>query len=443
MRAEADRRSAHYLLGALALFYTSSFVDRAILNILAQPIKEDFGLTDWQLGILGGLAFAMLYAGLGVPIARLAERYNRMTIISVALTLWSLMTMACAAATSFVQLAVARAGVGIGEAACTPCAHSLIGDSFPAHRRATALSIYSLGIPLGTLAGTLGGAWVAERFGWRVAFLAVGAPGLLLALVAKLTIKEPIRGRFDPPAPAQPPALTEVLHHLLARPTFIHLVVGVSLATLVSAGIMTFTAPFLLRASFDLGLKQAALVMAGLSGVFALIGTCLGGVLCDRLGRQDVRLYLRVPAVAFLLAAPLYSVAFLQDELSTFFALAALAQVFALIYLGPTFSVLQNMVATRMRATAIAIVFVLTSVIGLGLGPMLVGGLSDLAAAAIAGADVWPQCPGSASDRCQAASFEGLRAALIFSALVYFWACAHYYMASRTLSRDLIARPSV
>jgi MFS family permease len=433
--------ASRYLLAALTLFYTSSFIDRAILNILGQAIKEDLALTDAQLGILGGFAFATLYAGLGIPIGRLAERSNRVTIISIALTIWSAMTMLCAATVNFAQLAIARAGVGIGEAACTPCAHSLIADSFPAGKRATAMSVYSLGIPIGMLAGTLGGAWVAAHYGWRTAFVVVGAPGLLLALIARLTIKEPSRGRFDPPTAQEPPTLRHVLSHLLARSTFKHMAIGVSISTMVSAGLVAFMAPFLLRGSqFGLGLTQVALILSGLSGGAALIGTFAGGFLCDRVAKHDPRLYLRLPAFAYFLAGPLYAIALLQENLVVLVALATVAQICSVIYLGPTFGVLHNMVEARMRATAVAILFVLTSIIGLGVGPMLVGWMSDTAGAIIAGSDMWALCQTAISEPCRAVSFQGVRFALVVAALMYIWAGIHYYLAARTLTRDTTTR---
>lgn len=439
--AAHDTRTARYLLFALMLFYTSSFVDRAILNILAQPIKEDLGLSDAQLGILGGIAFAALYAILGIPVARLAERRSRMVIISVALVIWSAMTMLCAAAANFVQLALARAGVGIGEAACTPCAHSLIADSFPPQRRATAMSVYSLGVPVGTLLGALGGAWVAELYGWRMAFIAVGAPGLLLALIAKLTIKEPVRGRYDPPAPEHVPPLKDVLTLLWRLPTFRHLAIGVSVSTMISAGAATFMAPFLLRGPFDLSLTGVALITALLAGIAAILGTLLGGRLGDHYGRRDPRYYLAIPAASYVLAAGLQMAALLQSNLIALVALLALGQLCCVVYLGPTFGVLHNMVEPRMRATAVAIVFVLTSLIGLGLGPVLVGWLSDFAGARATDAATWASCMnGSTSTECREASFHGVKIALVSAALLYLWPAIHYFVASRSVATDLRSR---
>ena len=436
-----EQRTARYLLFALMLFYTSSFVDRAILNILAQAIKEDLHLSDAQLGLLGGLAFAALYAILGIPVARLAERRNRMTIISVALVIWSAMTMLCAAAGNFVQLALARAGVGVGEAACTPCAHSLLADSFPPQHRATAMAFYSLGVPLGTLLGALGGAWVADLYGWRVAFVAVGAPGLLLALIAKLTIREPPRGRYDPPSREQVPPFTEVLTLLLRLRTFRHLAIGVSVSTMISAGIATFMAPFLLRGPFELTLKGVAIITAVLAGVAAILGTLLGGRLGDRFGRRDARYYLAIPAAAYVLAAAFQVTALMQSDLFALVILLALGQLCCVMYLGPTFGVLHNMVEPRMRATAVAVVFVLTSLIGLGLGPVLVGWLSDVAAARVVDAETYAACAaGSTAATCRDASFTGVKFAIAAASLLYLWPAIHYYAASRSVSLDLRSR---
>ena len=426
---------------SLALFYTSSFVDRAILNILAESIKQDLGLTDTQLGVLGGIAFAALYAVLGVPVARLAERKNRLAIITVALTIWSAMTMLCAVAVNFWQMAVARAGVGIGEAACTPCAHSMISDSFPAEQRATAISIYSLGIPIGTLLGILGGAWVAEAVSWRAAFVAVGAPGLVLAAIAAFLLREPVRGRFDAAVSETPPPLAQVLGHLWKRRSFRHLLAGVTLSTMTSAGLGAFGAPYLLRSEFGVDLSEVALVMALLVGCASFVGTLVGGPLADHWAKFDPRLALRIPAAAYFIAAPLMALAYATDQFALFVGLSMVGQLAAMIYIGPTFGALHNMVEPRMRATAVAIVFMLTSLVGIGLGPVLIGVISDQAAAWLFQGD-WSACSqASTLPACSAASFGGLRIALIGGALIYLWPGIHYFIAGSTLTADLIAPP--
>lgn len=432
---QGDARSRH-LLVALTAFYTSSFVDRAILNILAEAIKVDLALTDAQLGVLGGIAFAALYAVLGIPVARLAERRHRLTIITIALSIWSIMTMLCAAAGGFWQLALARAGVGVGEAACTPCAHSMIGDSFPAERRASALSVYSLGIPIGTLLGILGGAWVAETYSWRAAFVAVGAPGLVLALMAAFLLKEPQRGRFDPPVSQTPPPLSSVVRHLWSRRAFRHLLYGVSLSTMISAGLGAFGAPFLLRGDFKVDLSDVALISAALVGGASLLGTLLGGPLADRLSRRDTKLTLWLPAMAYLVAAPALALAYASGDLAVLIGLSFVGQMAATVYLGPTFGALHNMVEPRMRATAVAIMFMVVSLVGIGLGPVLVGAISDQAARILQARDII-RC-GAGAEACPAASFAGLRIAMIATATLYLWPAFHFFRAGSALSEGLL-----
>jgi predicted MFS family arabinose efflux permease len=429
----AGERSRNVLLISLTLFYTSSFIDRAIINILAEPIKRDLGLTDTELGILGGIAFAALYAVLGIPIARVAERKNRLVIITIALTIWSLMTMLCAAAANFWHLVAARAGVGIGEAACTPCAHSMIGDSFPPERRATALSIYSLGIPIGTLVGILAGAWVAEAYSWRAAFVAVGAPGLVLALVAALVLKEPARGRFDPPVDDQPPSFIAVLRHLWTRRAFRNLLAGVTLSTMVAAGQGAFSAPFLLRGNFGVDLSGVA-ILAMFTGSAAFVGTLIGGPLADWLSRRDYRLMLGVPAIAYLITAPVLALAYASSNLAVLISLVTVGQIAATVYLGPTFGALHNMVEPRMRATAVASVFMVVSLLGLGLGPVLIGAISDYAARITP----VPGCDAASTDVCADATFAGLRIAMIAASFFYLLPAIYYYRAALTLKEGLI-----
>lgn len=438
-KAQTPEVSPSLLLAGLTLFYTSNFVDRAILNIVAEPIKRDLGLTDTQLGVLGGIAFAAIYAVLGIPLARLAERKSRLVIITVALTVWSIFTMLCGAAANFWQLAFARAGVGVGEAACTPCAHSMIGDAFPPEKRATAISIYSLGIPLGTLAGIVGGAWVAEAYGWRMAFVAVGAPGLLLALVAAFVLGEPARGRYDPPVSDTPPSLSAVVRHLLARPAYRNLLAGVTISTMISAGQGAFAAPYLLRGSFNITFSEVALIMGASAGIAGFVGTLMGGTLADKLSKRDIRLMLRVPAFAYLLIAPTLAVAYSSDKLAVMIGLSLLGALGATVYLGPTFGALHNMVEPRMRATAVAITFLVVSLVGLGIGPVLVGAISDFAAATFYDSPVLCKI---SSEACGQAGFFGLRVAMVIASLLYLLPAFLYYRASLTLKDStLSSRP--
>ncbi len=435
-RVSTPEVSPSLLLAGLTLFYTSNFVDRAILNIVAEPIKKDLGLTDTQLGILGGIAFAAIYAMLGVPLARLAERKSRLAIITTALTIWSVFTMICGAAANFWQLAIARAGVGVGEAACTPCAHSMIGDAFPPEKRATAISIYSLGIPLGTMAGVLGGAWVAEAYSWRMAFVAVGAPGLLLALVAAFVLKEPVRGRYDPPASETPPSLAAVIGHLWERPAFRNLLAGVTISTMIAAGHGAFAAPFLLRSPFDVSYSQVALIMGASSGLAGFIGTLLGGMLSDKLAKRDTKLMLQVPAIAYVAIAPILAFAYSSNSLAVLIGLSLIGAVGMTVYLGPTFGALHNMVEPRMRATAVAVVFMVVSLVGLGIGPVLVGAISDFAASTMYDADALCSAKSAA---CAEAGFAGLRVAMVINALLYLIPAFFYYRASLTLKDNMLS----
>jgi predicted MFS family arabinose efflux permease len=422
----------------LALAYTMNFLDRQIIVILGQLIKEDLRLTDTELGLLGGVAFAIFYALLGIPVARLAERWNRITIISTAVALWSVMTCLCGFAASFGQLFLARIGVGIGEAGCTPAAHSLLADSFPPHKRSTALAAYSMGIPFGTLLGIAGGGWLGETYGWRHAFLVVGLPGVLLALLIRVTLREPERGRFDPVTSDEAPSFGRVLGTLFTRPAYLHLLAGLALCTFAGAGVGTFIPPLLLRGGIAPNLTQIALVTGLSYGILALTGTAAGGLITDWAGKHNQRAYLSIPGICFIVATPLLIWAFFQTQFAAFAVISSVAHLLALVYLGPSFAVLHNMVQPRMRASAVAITFLVISVLGVGLGPLVVGTLSDFFARQAYGdpQSWWQLCShGTTTGPCQRASFTGVRWALICGAVGYFWAGIHYVLAARHLQR--------
>lgn len=430
------------MVGVLALIYVSSFIDRAIVSILAEPIKNDLLLTDFEIGILSGIAFALMYSTLAIPAARLAERVNRVTLIVGALSIWSLMTMACGAAMNFLQLAIARAGVGVGESVCNPCAHSMMGDRFAPEKRATALSFYSLGVPVGSLVGILAGAWIAEMYSWRWAFVVVGAPGLVLAVLARTTLAEPSRGQFDPPNEGEIPTFGRTLRHLTALPTFRNVVVGNTLVAGFSTAMTAFEASYLLRGPFGVTLTDVALIKAGLLAVGSISGVVLGGVLSDRLGRRSDSYRLLVPAVSCLIGAMAHFLSFMGNDLMWFVAFALVAQVCSLMFMGPSFAAVHNMCEPRMRATAIAIVFFCATFFGTGLAPVLLGSISDIAAAQIAPLE-WATCQAapamSDSARCMHLSFEGLRVAMIVGSLGLIWPAIHYARAARTFPQDRLA----
>ena len=466
-----------YLGWAMALLlavYTSNFVDRQVLSVLQQPIKEELKLADWQLGLLNGFAFAIFYSILGVPIARLAERRTRKTIITISVVIWSAMTALCAFAGSFGALFLLRVGVGVGEAGASPPAHSMIADYYPPQKRATALSIYSLGIPLGSLLGAVLGGVIAQRYGWRPAFLVVGAPGLMLAILTQLTLREPRRGASEAPvaalpgaaggaladpvgdglddAAAAPPSFGAVLSRLLSKPAFIHIALGAAMASFAGYGINAFSAPYFIR-TFGLNLAQVGLLFGVVAGFGAAVGVLAGGVISDRAGRGDARWYAWAPAIGVAVGAPLYMIAYTLPSWQASVAVLFVTGAFVFTYLGPSFGVMHNMVAPRMRATATALLFLVINLIGLGLGPTLVGLASDLYAAhafggsaAAAGASFAQLCPGGRATAgaapalaaaCAHASAIGVRWALVTGAAVYLWASLHYVLAARTLKRDL------
>ena len=408
-RRFASPAYAGWALGLLVLVYTSNFIDRTIVSTLGQAIKRDLQLTDLQLGLLGGLSFAVFYTALGIPIARLAERKSRVGIIAASLAVWSLMTAFCGMAQTFSQLLMARIGVGIGEAGATPAAQSLISDTVSPERRASALAVYSLGIPLGTLIGAAAGGWIAENLSWRVAFLIVGLPGVALALVVRFTLKEPPRGGSKEAAEAPPPPLSALLKRLARRPSGLHMAAAASLASVAGYGIAYFIPPFLIRAH-GLGLAQAGLLTGLIGGFPGAASLLAGGWLADRLGRRDPRAYALVPAAALLLSAPLCLLAFQAGDWRIAAAMLAVAALVQTAYLPPTFALAHNLVEPRMRASATALLFFFINLIGLGIGPTLVGGLSDR---------------------------FGLKAALSLCALFYLWAALHALLAARRLKADL------
>ncbi|WP_136161302.1 spinster family MFS transporter [Sphingomonas flavalba] len=436
---------AKYLVAILTAIYFLAMVDRGIFAILSQAIRQDLHLNDFQLGLLGGAAFAFFYGGFSLPAARLAERFSRVKILSGALIFWSGATALSGAVSNFAQMVVARASVGGGEAACHPCAHSLIADSFPPNRRATAASLYSLAIPIGTLFGLLGGAYLAQQVGWRWAFVAVGAPGILVALIARFTVPEPPRGRFDPPSSGGLPAYSAVLRHLLARPTFVHMAIGWSLTTAAWAGAGSFTAPYLLRGAFGLTIGEVGWILGILAGAGALVGTLAGGFISDRLARNDARFYMWVPAASMFVAGPAFAVGLLQAGVVPFIVCFAVGNICMLVYTGPSWGTLHNLVDARMRASAVATLSILVAIAGAGIGPVVTGVLSDAVASHVDPGDFALRCVGAAlSDdpACRLSSFIGLRYALIATVLMHVWAGIHYCLAARTIRTDLVALPA-
>lgn len=432
-----------WFLGLMVAIYACSFIDRIILNTIGPAIIKELRLSDLEFGLLGGMAFAVFYSAFGIPIAWVAERRSRITVVSVCIALWSVMTALCGVAQGYGQLLLFRMGVGVGEAGSGPATHSLISDLYPPKKRASALAIYSVGVPLGIMFGAIAGGWIAQTFSWRTALVVVGLPGLALALLARLTLKEPPRGRLEPTAvPGAAPPLRAVLGRLFSRPTFINLCAGCILTNLTTSGINTFAATFLAR-SFHLGLATVGLMYGLISGGAGLAGYLLGGFGSDQGARRDVRWYVLLPAFGSITALPIFLVALSRDSAAVSGVLLFVAILLSQIYFAPTFGVVQNLVEPRMRASAAAFVLLLMNIFGQGLGPTLIGFLSDTFAKRLfVQGDYVAICRAhgahaAASAACGHASATGLTWAMMAFCVFLAWGSLHYVLASRTIARDL------
>ena len=368
-----------YVLVVLVIVYTFNFIDRQIVGILAVPIKAELHLSDSQLGLMGGLAFALFYTLLGIPIARLADRFSRTSIMTAALALWSLMTAVCGLTQNFAQLFLARVGVGVGEAGGVAPAYSLICDYFPSKERARALSVYSFGIPVGAASGIVLGGYITSLMSWRMAFFIVGLAGLLITPLLKLTVREPERGALDPElvdgAPA--PSLLEVIAVLARKASFWGLSLGAASASMMGYGLFFWAPSFLVR-SFHLTLLQASLGFGALVLLGGLIGIWFGGALADRYGEKRRAMYAYIPAVAFLATVPFYAAGVLSTTLWISFAVLLVPTALGLAWLGPVLAAVQHLVPGNMRATASALFLFINNLIGIGLGTTLIGVVSDL-----------------------------------------------------------------
>jgi predicted MFS family arabinose efflux permease len=429
--AERYRRPAYrwYVLGLLTLVYTFNFVDRQVLVILQEQIRDELSLMDWQLGLLSGLAFAVFYSVLGLPIAHLSENVGRKRVIAVALAFWSAMTALSGTAQSYAQLLLMRIGVGVGEAGGSPPSHSIISDIFPQRRRALALSIFSMGVYFGYLVAYSIGGWVAEDLGWRMTFVVVGLPGILLALIVAATVKEPPRGfaerleagTGDRPLAvehAQRPGFGETLRLLWSRPSFRHLSLACSLHSMVGYGVGNFVPSFVMRAH-GMPVGELGWRLALITGLGGAAGVALGGWLADRLARGNPNWYVWISALSLAVTLPLTLLAFLAPTIGSMFPAYIPYVLMAAMWLGPSIAVTHSLVGLRQRAVASAALFFILNLIGLGLGPLTVGTLSDLL-------------------RPHHGDADGLRYAIVIVALAAnIWAIAHYLLAARTLQRDI------
>ena len=402
---------------ALVLLFMVSFfnyMDRYMLAVLLPAIKSDLQLSDTEIGFITGLAFTLFYATMGIPIARLADRYSRRNIIAIALTVWSVMTALCGLAQNFVQLAVARVMVGVGEAGASPPSHSLIADLFPVEKRARAISVYTLGAPVGILIGFLLGGWITQLYGWRAALFTVGIPGILLALVIYRKLHEPERGAADGLArntEIQPFWFT--LKTLMSSPTFRHLSFATGLYTVLWLGVVQWLPSYFTR-SFGLGIGEVGTWLAIILSTSQIIGMVTGGYLADRLGSGDLRWYVWVPSLAILVSTPMFALTFLTQNSTVAFLSLFLPFMIGVMQGPPTFAVAQGLADVRMRAMAAALLLLITNLIGGGIGPQAVGIMSDYLA------DQHKQ--------------DSLRYSLLAVSLVFgLWSSLHYFLAGKTI----------
>lgn len=409
--------SRAYLLVVLTLVYVVNYLDRQIINILLPYIQQDFELSDFQGGLLTGTAFAAMYATLGVPISMLADRLNRRNLIAASLATFSLMTVLSGLASRYWQLLLARFGTGIGEAGTGPAINSVIADLYPPERRAGALAFYAAGLNVGLLIGFFGGGWILQHYGWRSAFIASGLPGLLLASVLLLTMREPARGFSDKIADDLPaPRLMATVHHLLSLPSVIWMTLGCTLSAFGGYAGLAFIPKFLI-VSHHLSPVQIGTVLAVMIGIFGAVGTYGAGAVADRLGRRDGRWYMYVPLLTTAAAIPFVPVLYLSSRTTVVLAALIAPSLAGATYLGPCYAMAQAMVPLRMRAQTVGLILFVLNIIALGGGPASVGLISDVLK------------PRFGSD--------SLRYALLTTMLTGAASAFCFWRASLSLSRDL------
>jgi predicted MFS family arabinose efflux permease len=406
------------VLALLFVVYAFNFIDRQILGILVPAIKADLGFTDTQLGWLGGPAFAIFYTALGVPIAWLADRSSRTWIMTIALAVWSAFTAACGYAQNFFQLFAARLGVGVGEAGGVAPAYSLISDYFPPRERARALAVYSLGIPIGSAAGILIGGLIASQLDWRIAFVVVGLAGLAIAPIFRLLVREPKRGGYDAqPAQQERISFTRAAGMLAAKPSYWLLSFGAASSSIMGYGIFFWMPSFLVR-SFGFSVEQVSLYYGAILLLGGVAGVWVGGALADVMGKTKRSRYALIPAAAFVLTLPCYIAGLLSSSPIIAFILFLPPTALGLMWLGPVITAVQHLAPASARTTASALFLFINNLIGLGLGSLLIGALSDVLTARF--------------------GEEALRYSILAGTGSYVLAAILMTLASRFLQRDWV-----
>jgi len=418
----ASPRTRYYALGVLTVVYSFNFIDRQLLAILQESIKLDLQLSDGQLGLLTGFAFAVFYVTAGIPIARWADKSNRRNIVAGAVFVWSFMTALSGLAQNYIQLLLARIGVGVGEAGGSPPSHSIISDIFPAERRASALGFYCTGVNIGILFGFLFGGWLNEFFGWRIAFMVVGIPGIILAIVVRMTLTEPVRGMSERRKDSEKAVpFGEVLRLLWSRRSFRHMAMGSAMNAFAGYSVSSWTASFMIR-SHGMTTGELGTWLALIIGVCGAVGVFLGAMLAEKLAVGDKRWYVWLPSLAGFIFVPFLAAALLADSPYLALSLLVIPGLLSNVYLGCTIATTHGLVGLRMRAMSSAILFFILNIIGLGAGPWAIGMLSDYLTPSL--------------------GVESLRYAMLYLLpAAMFWSACHFYLAGKTLRKDLAAAP--
>jgi predicted MFS family arabinose efflux permease len=417
-RGGMSNAARRYAMFILAIVYMFNFIDRQVLAILLPAIREEFQVGDTVLGFLTGTAFALFYVTLGIPIAQIADRWNRRNLVALSLAVWSGMTAISGLAANIWHLTLARIGVGIGEAGCSPPAHSMIADYYPPEQRSTAMGFYTLGISAGIMLAYLAGGWVVQNIGWREAFFIVGLPGLLLAVVVRFTVREPQRGESEARVHSgRQPGLMEVMRFLLDRPSFINMAFGAGLSSFVGYAMINFIPSFVVR-SYAMPVAELGVWLGLIVGVAGGAGFFGGGYLTDRLSLGGRRTGFRFLAVISVVSALVYVGVFLAGSAGMSLVMLIIPTMLSNFFLAPVLAQTQSLVSLPMRAVASALVLLVINIIGLALGPLLTGMLSD----ALTGTF----------------GTESMRYALLtVSSLLLPWAAWHYLRASQTIDQDL------
>ena len=447
--APAWKAASLYALGLLFLLSMSNYLDRGILAILAQPIKQELRLQDWELGVIGGPAFGLIYSLAGIPIARLAERSNRVTLISIACGIWSAMTMVCGLASSFALLALARAGMGGAEGAVSPVSYSLVSDYFPPRQRGMALSLLMASSPCAQLVAPIAGGFIAMHYGWRTAFFAAGLPGLVIAILIRLTTREPRNDtRLKVSSTVGEGRFFADMRRLFAIPAFVWLFIASTFMMIAVAGTGQFTAMYLMRI-YGLSLTQAGLITATGLGAVGIAGTFIGGHMADRLAGEYGRSYSYVCAIGALFAGIFFLVSFTSHNWPVAVAFLLLANLATSLKNGTAVAANMRLAPPDLRATSAAIIMFSVVVIGTSLGPLVVGVVSDMVAAhrfSSALGSFAAVCPGgramagalaSTAAACKQASAGGLRVGITAASSSFFLAAVLYWLAGRTIRDKL------